>query len=143
MKTVQRLRRRRGHRHPFGDFQGEPARVDLEVAECASDHLLQGVILDVARRYVERDRHIEPVLDPFAKLRERGIDDPRRKRMDDSRLLGHRDEAVRGHQALPRVVPADERLDRVDRARRQGDLGLVMEDQLTLRDRAAQLAGEP
>ena len=49
MQPMQSLRGSSGHRDAFGDLKRETARVDLEVAERAGDHLLQRVILDVAR----------------------------------------------------------------------------------------------
>ena len=100
------------------------------------------MVLDVPRRYVERHADIDSFFEPFAKLGERGIDDPCRERMDDARFFGHRYEAVRRHQAVTRMVPPDERLDGVHGAGRQSHLRLVVEHQLALGDGAAQLAGK-
>ena len=143
VQAVQSLGRGGGHRDALGDLEREPARVDLEVAERAGDHLLERMVLDVARGNVERDRHVDPGVDPLAKLGERGVDHPGGERMDDARLLGHRDEPIGRHHALARMVPAHERFDRLDGAGRERDLRLVVQHELALRDRTAQLAREP
>ena len=57
-------------------------------------------------------------------------------------LLGERDEVVGADEAALRVVPAHERLDGVHPAVVQDGLGLVVERQLALLERAPQLADE-
>ena len=57
-------------------------------------------------------------------------------------MLGERQELARREQASFRMVPADERLDRVDVPGRELDPRLVVDDELTVGDRASQLADE-
>ena len=58
---------------------------------------------------------------------------------DDAGLLGQADELRRRQQPSVGVVPADEGLDREHLARRHLDLGLVVDDQLAVVERLAQL----
>src|SRR6266851_4799672 len=67
---------------------------------------------------------------------------PGSQRVDDPCLLCHGDEPVRRHEALARMVPAHERLDRVNGPGREEDLRLIVQRHLALRDRAAQLPGQ-
>ena len=142
VQAVQRPGRGRGHRDSFGDLEGQPVRLDFEVAERAGDHLLERVVFDVAWGDVQRDADIDALSLPPAQLLQRSVDHPGGERVDDPSLLRHRDEAVGRHQALPRMVPADQRLDHANRAGGERDLGLVVQHELALRDRPAQLAGE-
>ncbi len=57
-------------------------------------------------------------------------------------MLGERQELAGREQAPLRVVPADERLDRVDISGRELDSRLVVDDELAVGDRAPQLADE-
>ena len=68
--------------------------------------------------------------------------DPLGEPVDEVGLLGERDEAVRCEEAERGVLPADERLDRVDAAVAEPGLGLVVQHELARVDGLAQLGGQ-
>ena len=85
-----------------------------------------------------RTRRAAPPDGNCARLRARLAQDPLAHRHDQARVLGERDEGVGREEAALRVLPAHERLRADDRARREHDLGLEVEDELpVVRRRAA------
>ena len=84
-----------------------------------------------------------PVALPGAALAERLLEHVQGERLDQPGLLGERDELVRSDQAARRVVPAQQRLDRLDRAARRAPpwAGSRGRSSCSL-DRAAQLADQ-
>jgi hypothetical protein len=79
---------------------------------------------------------------PFRKLAA-GLDEaPAAEAPDQPGLLGERDELSRWDEAVARVLPARERLEALDLARRERQRRLVVELELVVRDRLAQLGLE-
>ena len=75
-------------------------------------------------------------------LAERLLEDEARQRVGQARALGERHELVGREQAALGVLPADERLDADDPVLGQDGLRLVVQEQLALRDAAAELGDE-
>ena len=79
---------------------------------------------------------------PDAHLCQSAVEHRHRERPDQPGVLGERDEHVGADEPAPRVVPAHERLDAGDETGADRGLRLVVDDELALLERAAQLAGE-
>ena len=87
-----------------------------------------------------------PGVQPAPLLGEREVEHPLGQPQDEAGALGDRDEVARRDEPLGRVLPAQQRLDALDPLAVQGDLGLVVQEQLVVAvERAAQVAehGEP
>ncbi len=101
-------------------------------------------VLELAHRHVDRD---ERALLPRAGRLEAGAgarslsEHPVADRDDQTRRLGQGDEGLRDERALLGVIPAQERLERVELAALQVDDRLVGEPQLLVLERSRQLAG--
>ena len=83
-------------------------------------------------------RQVEPPRQARA-LAQRAVEHPAGQVGDQAGALGQRHELAGREQAARRVLPAHERLDADHRAGAQRDLRLVVQDELVLVDRAAQL----
>src|SRR6185503_4432539 len=79
---------------------------------------------------------------PARGLRDDAVEDQPRERHDRTVRLGERNEVARRHEVAGVGAPADERLDAADAIRRDLDLRLVIDLELTLRDGALQLGLE-
>ena len=106
-------------------------------------HLVGEVgVEEVARGQVHGHRQAQAAAEEAVALLERLVHHAQGERHDQAGLLGERDERVRVDQAALGVLPAQQRLDRLDLAAAQVRLRLVVEDQLALLDRAPQLADQ-
>ena len=85
---------------------------------------------------------VQAGLHPGAGLRQRAVEHVQRERADQAGVLGQRDERVGVEEAALRVLPAHERLDAGTRPGRQVGLGLEVQDELVLVDRAPQVGDQ-
>src|SRR5207248_10826217 len=79
---------------------------------------------------------------PLLALAQCLVEDVAREGVDQARLLGDGKELGGSEQAARRVPPADERLDARDGVRREVELRLVVEREVSARERLAQLGKE-
>src|SRR6266446_4666706 len=123
----------------LGDLETQLLGRHLPGAQQLLHRVGQLSIEQVARRQVDRDPDVNTGLRPGMDLAERLVEHPRRQRLDQVRLFRRWDEVVRRQQPVHRVTPADQRLDlrrlAVDRRHDR----LVVEHQLELVDRVAEL----
>ena len=94
---------------------------------------------DRARGEVDRHGHVESRGAPAVGVLQRLLDDPQRQRTDQSGVLCQPDELLRREQPSLGVAPAHQRLDAAQRAGRELDLRLEVQQQLAAVDPAAQL----
>ena len=130
------------HDHRLGDLQTEAARGHVELLEQDRDVIDEAAVQEGARGEVDGDGEVEPALAPLARLADRRAQYVMGHRRHEPGVLGDRHELVGHDQAAGRVHPARQGLDAQQRARRDVDLRLEVQDQLFVLDRATQLAGE-
>ncbi len=107
------------------------------------EHLLGEVlVLQVPHREVHGHGQLQPPLVPLARLTERLGEHVHRQRLDEPCVLGQRDELVRHHEPVARVVPAHQRLDPDRAPGLHVGYRLVVQDELAIVDRPAELAQE-
>ncbi len=87
--------------------------------------------------------HVEPGVEPFARLLERCPQHEQRERLDQPGALRQRDELAGRHEPALRVRPAHQRLDAAQLAAPDRDLRLVVKDQLLRVERGAQSGHHP
>jgi hypothetical protein len=120
------------------DFDVEPLGRDRRMglqARCQALHevgLLQVIGADV---HADRQPHAESA--PVLHLAERGVDHPIAKFDAERVVLDHGQERARRQQATLRVLPAQQRLGADDLTRAQVHLGLVVQHELPVVERAA------
>ena len=99
-------------------------------------------IVQVAHRQIHADGDVEPAVPPRATLPNGGAQHPVRQLLDQPGLFGKRDELIRRNQPALRMFPAHQRLDPLAAPCAQVDFGLVVQNQLVVLDRRAQLADQ-
>ena len=91
-------------------------------------------------RQVDRDAHRRHAgIEPAAHLATGLAQHPVADRHDEAGFFGDRNERVRRHQTARRMAPADQRFGAAHAVRRDVDLRLVVQLELTLFERAAQV----
>jgi hypothetical protein len=116
------------------------------VARQEGVHLVREVRVEQAPlAHVHGDGELHALVRPIPVLPERLLQHVRGEPGDQPRLLGEREELHRRQQPVIRVLPAHERLGPGDLAAAKVQLRLVVDDQLTVGKRSAQLAeaGDP
>src|SRR6185295_17665109 len=101
--------------------------------------------LELARREVDRHADVRVIRElglEVHRVAAGRLQDPEPERDDQAGLLGERDEVERRDEAALRVLPADERLEAVDRAGLQRDERLVVERELAVLERPRKVALE-
>ena len=104
----------------------------LDIAHHFVDTLHQTVVTELLARQVDSDP--QPAIGqrlPFESALARMVQDPSTQPVDESRLLGERDELGRSHQAQLRVLPAHQGLHADDRPGVHVDDGLVVDLEFT------------
>ena len=96
-------------------------------------------VVQVSHREVDGDAQPVALGVPARELAERLVEHVAGERLDQAGLLGRRDELARRDQTARRMLPARERLDAGDRARADVELGLVVQHELAVANRARQL----
>ena len=131
-----------GEDRALGHLELEPVGGDARVGEHRRDPVGQLEIEQVGDGQVDGDVEVEPVGRPRGALVDRRPQHVARERLDQAGALGDPDEPGRRDEAPLGMDPADERLDAHDPAGLEVGLRLVVDDELLLLDRAAQLARE-
>ncbi len=111
---------------PFGDLQLERVGRHLVAHEVAGDALGEARVEDVARRDVDRDLHLQPLLAPVGELADGGLQHVVGEPGHQAAGLGQPDELVRGDLPLPGPLPAQQRL-QADHPAVEGHLRLVVQ----------------
>ena len=124
------------HKHAFCDLEFEPRRVDAVVRERAGDNRRQVGIGELQRRDIDRTAQI---VGPAGHVRAGGQQGPLPEAVDQSCILGNRDEARGRKRATARMIPAHQRLEADDGLARDIDNRLVIELQFAALDRIAQM----
>lgn len=121
-----------------------PERVEVILAlrRLLLDVSRQSEVDEIATEQVDGDREVDAFLTPCPRLRKRRVQDVPRQRPHERRRLDERDQVVGRQQTELGVLPANERFDDLDLARREIRLRLVVEDELAASHRAAKLADE-
>ena len=122
----------------LGQLHRQPRRVDLELLEPRGQLAGEVGAVQLARRDVEADVRLEPLLAPLEHLLGDRADHPVADRLEQAHLLGGGDEVVGVDEPAVGVVPAQQRLHRLQPAGLQLDDRLVVQDELVLGDRAPQ-----
>ena len=93
-------------------------------------------------RQIDRDAHLQALVEPDARLAAGVIDDPLADAANQAEALGNRNEHCWRHHAASRVLPAQQRLSRGDLACRGVDFRLVVELELLALEREAKVTQE-
>ena len=96
-------------------------------------------VAGVRRGQVDGDAYAVTGVEPGAHLAQCLVEHVQGERLDEVRRLDDRKELAGAEQPSRRVLPTNERLDRVGATRAQIDLRLVVQDELVLFDRPADL----
>ena len=126
----------------LGELHGQRIRRQVVGLQPAAQLVDEVRPVQLARRDVEADARVEPGVAPFAHLAADGVDHPVADRLEQAHLLGVGDELVGQDEPAVRVVPAQQRLDRVDPLGRHPHDWLVVQLELVLGDRPPQARGQ-
>ena len=119
----------------LGDLDDQPVGIARRIAECGADLRYEVSALDLHGGNVDRDTdRVRPGL----QLTARFLHHPGADRHDQSRLLGERNELGRSAQSVVGVLPAQQRLERIDAAVGGGHNRLEVQAQLRTIERTAQ-----
>ena len=128
-----------GHDRALGDLDGQPGRRDAVPLEHVGHEDRQVEVGEQPGGDVDGHRQVVALVAQPAQRGDGLLDPPAAEPADQSAVLGERDEHVRAHQAVPRVQPAAESLDREDVSGAGAHLRLEGEDELVVVDRAVQV----
>jgi hypothetical protein len=123
----------------LGDLEREALRRDPRPLEAVRDLARERRVEQLARTDVDGDVDVVAVVSPGPALGEGGLEHVSRQRPDHPGLLRERDELLRLDEAERGVLPAHERLDAADRAGQRGRERLVVDVDLAVLDRPAQI----
>jgi len=118
------------HQGAFGDLEADLAAIDAVAPQAGRHALGKGGVEQVAGRDVDRYRARKTQMLPLRASLRGGFNDPSREFGDETGLLGKRNEARRGDQALGGVLPAQQRFGRQSPCVLQRQLGLQVQAQL-------------
>jgi hypothetical protein len=125
----------------LGELDLEQVRTQVVVAKALGQRRVDVGPGQLDAGHVDRDGHgIVARVQPTADLSAGGIDHPRPDGDDQPRVLGDRDELLGSHGSQLRALPAQQRLGADDLPLGDVDLGLIVELELVVLDRAAQVA---
>ena len=128
---------RAAHDHPLGDLEGEAVRGQVVPAQARQHVGRQVLVPQLAVGGVHGD--VRDGRAPGGELAADLVDDPAAERDHQPRLLHERQEPVRHHEALLRVVPALERLEPVGPTAAEVDDRLVGDRELLVLERPVDL----
>ena len=116
--------------------------MDRRTRACDHRHRAAGkaVRCQQAGRDIDRDAHHQPALAPVLHVGQRPGQDGNREIIDPPGFLDQRDEAVGRQHSAQRVLPAHQRLDRVDMAGLKVELGLIGHAHIAIAQRIVELA---
>ena len=100
------------------------------LGEQARHEIRQAGVEQAAGRQVDGDGHGVAAVQPEPLLGEREVQHPLGQAQDDAGALRDRDELAGRDEPLGRVLPAQQRLETLDPLAVEGDLGLVVQEQL-------------
>ena len=126
----------------LGDFEQKTRRVEWESVEEAGDGAGEVRVAQIAHREVDSDIERCPALVPLPALLECRLDDVACERVDEAGLFGGLDELAGWEEASGWMLPTQESFDAFDGSVAEIELGLVVEDELALVERASQLADQ-
>nr|WP_255600999.1 hypothetical protein [Blastococcus sp. LR1] len=121
-----------GHDGALGDLEAQHAGGDAVLGQQSLHQVGQSGVEQAAGGQVDRHRQRVTGVDPAPRLGQRQAENPLGEPQDDARSLGHRDELRGRDQAVDRVLPAQQRLDALDPLAVQGELGLVVQEELVV-----------
>ena len=128
-----------GHDRALRYLEDERVGRQAVSVEHVVDLVGQAVVEEVGGRQVDGNGDRLSLATPGGTLGDGRLEHERGERSHEPALLGQRDELVRRDEPERRVGPAQQGLDRGDRARAQVDLWLVVEHQLGCGDGAAEV----
>ncbi len=126
-------------KHRLGDFELQPLGPQAGAAQRVDHRRDEAAAGELAGGDVDGDAHVAR---PARRLGAGGPDDPFAERVDQADFLRYGNELARRNQPAPRMAPARQRLDRDDAVVGEADDRLVMEFELVVGERAAQVALE-